>query len=368
MKVLLKTLTPVHIGNGEKLSPYSDYVFDEQDGIVYYLDHQRIESFFQHSDRGDELLERFVQFVMAGKGENHAYTIKDFFANHRIDYRTLAREAVKTSADINNEEIHEHVKTASQLYIPGSSLKGAIRTCLLFSHRLQRGYSLDAALADLRVRERRENVHGADVFGKYGNDLLKHLHLSDTTTIPPEHKAITKTHRYHFKKKQFTLPVTVEAIPENIELEFSLQCKARTNLHHIPDHLSYLFQQDDHSGEKTILAKVNDFSAKIIEKEINVLSRLKAKETEGLLAFYLSLKSMTEEFAESSCGAVLRVGSGKTYFDNTISFVFSEQELRTLLKQLKLSNDSPFPVTRAVTTQHQQAESVMGWVSLHIAS
>ncbi|WAA09845.1 type III-A CRISPR-associated RAMP protein Csm5 [Fervidibacillus albus] len=363
-QVLLETVSPVHIGNGEKLSPYTDYVYDDNDGTVYIFDPIKIEKALSELDNSDEAIDEFVEMVMAkGRSNQQKYSLKNFFSTWNINYKSLAAFTIKTDANIKTEEIHQLIKSGNRPYIPGSSIKGAIRTALLYHHRKEEGYTISQALNDLNKRNRNRSPNGEDLFGKGGEDVFKFLHISDTSFLSPNDIGIVKTVRYHLRKQKTGISITKEVIPENKRLSFRLQVKATPQMK-LDKRFSYFYKENGFTGEKKILQIVNQFTKQILDFELEYLNKY-VPHLKQLIAFYQRLKDAAESFERKGNGAVLRIGSGKTFYDNTIVHLFDENDSLRLIRQTYRNSTEPFPIERAVIDRGNVYESTMGWVYLY---
>ncbi|MCD6474474.1 MAG: type III-A CRISPR-associated RAMP protein Csm5 [Thermoplasmata archaeon] len=120
MKYKIETLSPIHIGSGEKISPM-EYVMDNK---------------FNRIDM-DELF-RDKEFNVNGFIEDTR--LNSFYLGDK--YGNIAKRHVMYSLDISKDaldhimskksEILEFIKTGGKPYIPGSSIKGAIRTAIMW--------------------------------------------------------------------------------------------------------------------------------------------------------------------------------------------------------------------------------------------
>ncbi|MGQ9889950.1 MAG: type III-A CRISPR-associated RAMP protein Csm5, partial [Aggregatilineales bacterium] len=112
----IEVLTPLHVGSGRKLQRGYDFV--HQRGITYRLNDQAILDERWPDD------ERQQRLLLAG---TLADLVQDVDLSKRREY-SLYRYA----GDAAMNEINEHIKTVhGQAYLPGSSLKGALRTALM---------------------------------------------------------------------------------------------------------------------------------------------------------------------------------------------------------------------------------------------
>ena len=126
-KITVKTLTPIFIGSGEELNK-TMYVYDNKTNKVSIIHKERLYSFLESK----ELFEKFSEDCMK---EN--FSISDFF--NGIDYDDSIFKYSLEYRDnniINNNKdslnsINTFVKSCDVPYIPGSSIKGAIRTAII---------------------------------------------------------------------------------------------------------------------------------------------------------------------------------------------------------------------------------------------
>lgn len=126
-KVKIQTLTPVHIGSGEFLKNNSDFVVHKEGEHSYIsiIDPKKILELIgiEHINDWVSLIER--------KGDTKEYVSKIAKNTNPRSYavRTLANYASSIKKDDTLKEcIHDGMGKA---YIPGSSIKGAIRTSVL---------------------------------------------------------------------------------------------------------------------------------------------------------------------------------------------------------------------------------------------
>lgn len=130
----LTCISPIHIGNGELLKQY-EYIFtkDRNQQRVYFLDKAKWMAFLVRHD----LIDDYAQSVFSGK-----LNLYGWLQSQRIgSLSAIIREVCNASADVylvrerqqRVNDISRQVKTPDGIpYIPGSTLKGAIRSAILF--------------------------------------------------------------------------------------------------------------------------------------------------------------------------------------------------------------------------------------------
>ena len=167
----LETLTPVHIGCGEKLTKL-DYVYSDQTGTVYVLDPMKL----FHGLQQYGLLNIFTAGLPA------SVSMTDFLSQHAVPEKAYAAWAMysfaasRTTVERGQNAIQKFVKDAYGLpYIPGSGLKGALRTVLAADAVLRERKAFSETAAQIRqtVEDERKK-QASEGIGRYRfrKDLL----------------------------------------------------------------------------------------------------------------------------------------------------------------------------------------------------
>ena len=126
MKVTLTTRTPVHIGTGEKYYPNEYFATLAKNSDTRFI--SRIDQPKLFAAIGRDLADELIDAI------DEDFKLTDFIRKNNIDGQSLRRyRAVNRSGEKDPGEIREAIKTADSPYIPGSSLKGAIRTALIWN-------------------------------------------------------------------------------------------------------------------------------------------------------------------------------------------------------------------------------------------
>ena len=131
INLTLRTLSPLFIGSGEKLSK-KEYILDPKKAIIYFPHLPRFITFLQQ--RG--ILNEYEAFLLQSRQndlqvflQDHHIKEKDY--HHFVAYHIPAGEAVKS---LKFREVLTFLKGADgRPYIPGSCIKGALRTALAAS-------------------------------------------------------------------------------------------------------------------------------------------------------------------------------------------------------------------------------------------
>ncbi|QYZ78202.1 type III-A CRISPR-associated RAMP protein Csm5 [Methanofollis formosanus] len=190
MKLILKTKTPVHIGTGQRYGPSEFFavggtvnrVSSEQ--MYRALPEARKDAFFMEIELNGERF-NLDRFLLPGEREGIArYGLRNRYGVAVHGIREV-RECIKTGFD--------------EPYLPGSSIKGAIRTALLWDVARNDPEFIEAIRRDLSTGDRRmkerigkgyENQIFSTKCGRNGRpdrdpkyDLLKFLQVSDAHAV-----------------------------------------------------------------------------------------------------------------------------------------------------------------------------------------
>jgi len=135
MKVALKTLTPIHVGNGDDYS-YGDAYVDSQ-GILHRceIDYSKVN----------------VQEIIDNM--ENSYYIQKILREYGKDIYTAKCRANLSFTGTNikevaNRRVREFIKDGTTPYIPGSSVKGAIRTILYAYYLHKRNFMVETPLGE----------------------------------------------------------------------------------------------------------------------------------------------------------------------------------------------------------------------------
>jgi len=111
-------LSPVHIGSGRRLGKV-DTIFS--DGKFIVIDIDKLIYLLSNNQKA------------FGEFENSGFNIKEFLDRYRIKYQDVQKYVVEASSIDRKGDVFECIKTGlGRPLIPGSSIKGAIRTVFLY--------------------------------------------------------------------------------------------------------------------------------------------------------------------------------------------------------------------------------------------
>ncbi len=324
IKLKLKAHTPVFIGSGETLTK-KEYILDKRRSKIYMPNLGKLIGYLY----GKSLLPKFERFLLEPRNNDLAIFLsknKIGFSEYSqfIDYSIDAGEAIKED---KFRGILSFMKGADGYpYIPGSSLKGAIRTAIaaifLQNGNYQRNISdIERAASQNRVRlkyyiSNESRALESRLFCRLGlsdpkkpnkirktdiiNDIMRGLQISDSNPIGYE--SLTLCGKYDRKPDGDinSLPIFRECLIPNTEAEFSM------------------------TMDKTVLTKFG-VDVDFIIKAINGFAKLQYEMHEK----YFADNKDDADLGEVK-GALIVVGGGSGYVSKTITYPLVKDRQRTL--------------------------------------
>ncbi len=308
-KIKITTLTPVHIGSGNLLQNNSDFVFfkNGKDHFLGIIDDRKVLDLI-----GEKNIDNWVLSIQ--RKDNTIDMMRRYAPNIEIcDY--TQREIQSFAGDIRaNDTLKECIHNGLGIpYIPGSSLKGAIRTAITAT-LAKRNTSISNQPID-KIQQLASKVEG-DLFGKKPNDsifrfiqvgdayfdkgceialrMIMSLNITQSNTVTPEPKS--------------QKPQVVEAIGEEEEAICSIKIDtaayqraqiAMPDLGKLPS--------DIHSIED-LFQLINAHSIQLIKEEIEFWEQI-GETFDGTDDYLEQMNIMLEKAqhcGEKSC--VLRIG------------------------------------------------------------
>jgi len=224
MRCRVELLSPLHIGNGNELKMV-DFYLDDEKNTIKRIDFDKFIDYCFES--GIKLMEEMnKRQYMTGRD----FSITKFMDAKRIDPDGFTSYEVPAIIEKREREsefaIKEHIKCGGA-YIPGSSIKGTIRTALMW-YFLNKGDNISVLFAELDawLRKRRIDLKRIDdqisqkVFGNDArHDILRALRISDTGIIDMKHLEVSEI---KIVGNPQDIPVYVENLKTGTEATFGL--------------------------------------------------------------------------------------------------------------------------------------------------
>ena len=357
MKYQLKTITPVHIGTGETLSQIDGFYDNGQ---------------WHHID---------INAVLAAIPESELNSLTTAMGGHNFQWRRylptnqpFARYTLPCPEDPQETEIREVLKHPSgRPMVPGSSIKGAIRTALLWDLL---GDNKREAQNELRRRSNRSSA-GREIerrmFGEDPNhDLMRTVQVSDTVPIPIEALemgvawtvTLNRNNRLVQKRENGREYKTfAEQIRAGQTFDFSIKIDKSLFRPREKHQLGYSDQQEKVICDD-LAAACNWTSIDLAEAEAGFFDAYRLDE---IADFYDTLVGRIENIADGAF--ILPIGWGTGYRAKTVTELLTQDD-NDLMRQVRQyynlgkRGHPKFPKTRRVLYHRQSPKSPLGWVQI----
>jgi len=338
----LSTLTPTHVGSGEKPLREVDFLLFEQQGQIAMLDPEKVLGIL-----GEAQVQQWVACVDAQEGLlDLLEKRKPGLSPSDVSLRMLA---VQHRGMGKKSNIHEQLHDGMGLpLIPGSSLKGAVRTAL-FAQFINRNHGDDAkSLRNLLDRRNAfsDSFLSRQYFGEDPNhDMLRLLRVGDATF---KTTACAKSETINLKGKDWVLDNRftqfIEVIPKGEKATLAFQFDATTEKN--ARDKGYFKTDTAVLQQPKLFELINQHTRNLAERELKYWK----KETEpDVLGCYLevlgNMVEATKQCTSSEC--VIRIGWGTGFRNMTGDWHINmtDKDYYELLRKLRPRHpeDMPYP-------------------------
>lgn len=391
-RLRIKTLCSLHIGTGLQLGPKE---YARQGQQIFVAKPEKLLALVRRSPR---LENAFLTFC-----EDEKQTLTDFLRQQRIDFEDIAIYKVTAIGQVARA-IPVFIKNfEGKPYLPGSSLKGVVRSALIRSRILadqtlrtivERTVKDD--LDEIR-RQRNPNISywrkiiGMDVernfFGEdEHHDLMRCLQFGDSTTCEPQELRIAEVRalslgsdgnlhlaREPRRPEREMRPVTPEVLPKNIEVV----CRFTVNFYLLHDTPAVKILRFDKKTEfiKAWLRGCNEAAQDRIRQEIDFFTRHRFDGKQRIAKWYEALREQLEQVTktDNQCLVNMAWGSGwdaKTVTDQFNEKIFNDVRTNLSLRVGRPSGSNTFlskedsPKSRKIVFENGQPKEPLGWVKL----
>jgi CRISPR-associated protein Csm5 len=381
MRYQLTCLTPLLVGDGGRLSAIDYMVWKDQ---VNVLDQRRI---FKLLSKGPRLEGYLTQLKRA--------TTLDFaswggfaqnFAGRRIPFEHAAYAGYWNRAQGESLNIPTFACGASGPYLPGSAIKGALRTGMLFA-RLKDGALHDLAARTQGERPSRRPAEPVEdhLIGTGGTSRTRFFSVADSA--PVDHSrfkiyllrvsTLVERGREQYalgwkqsprgaadgRRPEESTPIFAEMSAPGSTFEGSWSEKAFFDDPEIRRVLGWR----EPAGRDSVFEAVNQYAAQLLSIHKNYAARA------GLELFSKAVEDLEARLAEArDTGACLvPLGWGAGVIGKSAWLDTANADYRQVLKNLALYGSAmtsglPFPKTRHIVFINNQPATLPGWVRLEI--
>jgi CRISPR-associated protein Csm5 len=357
MMVRVKVLSPIHIGNGEKISRL-EFLVEKGRLKVYKF------------DRIISAIERIANPQL----KNNAYlwfktsknlSLEEFLRNFKLTLEP--NYELEINGSLNSSQVEEFIKTLEGPYIPGSELKGSIRhliACAWFMDKPDLVIEkvrqlLDSGRAD--DRKEQNNVEGElerSVFYPKGEkdakfDVLKVLSIPDSQPLPYQSLRVEVPKLIGSNRTLYPC----EALKEGVEFEMEINInknayrglETQRKLPEIGKHFS-----DENTFWNFLTDCSRKFYSKLLDEEIEFFRNRQPNTEEHLkrLKNYLN-----------TGGVLLRLGKHEGILSTTLLLIVKDKDKALFDKFFRTTQN----IVREQTNKTRRVNSqglTFGWILL----
>lgn len=327
--IRIKTLTPVCVGcHDEPLSPIADYVCNK--GKIHFIDQE----LFIKELVNKNILEGYELFIssISSQQENKHELFRRFLKENEISVSTISKLSKDFLVKDNLTEIRRHINSSDRYYIPGSTIKGAIKQAL-FAYKYHNSRFINAVQNSEKkklYKDSRKYINKSESFFNAKKNMFFYDNstfwgVEDTEFVNSDKTAIIQLDRKRLvpkkEEKDLTnLSVLQETIMKDTELTTNLYFR-NSRLDKITKDkiVNYITRQ---SYELSYFFKaINYFTKQFIVYQLNFIQSGELNDYKEQLENYLKI---VEHFLIKNNKALLCIGFGKSVLQNSIALSVKE--------------------------------------------
>jgi CRISPR-associated protein Csm5 len=347
-KLNIMTLSPVHIGSGREL--LQDYDFVTWKGYTWRVDEDAL---FRAADPGAgtaaDLLSRSAAMLLQDS---------DYKVGSPL-FRYVLRGEPRSARE--GAQVREQVKDVyDRTYLPGSSLKGALRTALLNQALAEQPDAFDLDRLKPNRKWAAQPLERALLGRDPNHDLLRALHVSDSASLDAS-QTLSVENAQVMTPGGPASPVEVEALRPQVRVRTDVKLDLAL---FAPEPERELHFGAQRPWLESLMAVCRQRTESILEEERAWFST--CPEGESIVDFYTGLQGLVTEMRPERC--LLRVGWGGGWLNKTVGSRMSADQKEDVIDRYRLARGrrgrgSPFPKSRRVAVDADgKPVSPFGWV------
>lgn len=341
----LKTMSPIHIGNGNTYLQDVDFLCDN--GHAYFFNDKSYSKLFEALD------EEKQKVFFCGK-----LPLSKILKDANLDPKQLAYKEKELECHDHHVQLFEASRTLGKAYIPGSTLKGTLRTAIAKSYllHLKKNYRDIYTLYKANYAAKKSNRSTESlIFGKIDQDCMKCMSLIDSELISEKKIQLYYGQTYHFQKHQKMAEQLYECIEQGTEIKLNLkidQWPWNLNRNDMLDpkevHIKKHFFDRVFNLDEDVIKDLNIINETRLKKELTYLEQQRYGPTRQ---FVNEALQRGYEIFNNSEGLLLRIGALKSFHDHCFHEVFDQHK---------------FLKTKSFIVHHDRAEKLLGYVRINI--
>lgn len=308
MKIKIETITPVHVGSGEILYKDNDFCVgkdSENYDVIGIIDPHKVLKLI-----GEEHLDAWVLGIE--RGRSFADIVKQYWPNATIeDYTSrLIEFSPKDKSNTLKEQLHDGL---GRPYLPGSSIKGAIRTAVFATLMTN-----DANIANWLPSTGKLSSKGLEnrMFGDTQRDVFRFLQVGDaifgellTSAMMMVNINERSSGNYWDKSKAQLIETLGVEDYSQFELRLNMAgydlAQHRKGVHNMPACMSSITE---------LFKTINAHTASLVVADMDYWNQRKDDDASGQVENYLNelsrLQGKIKDCGDKGENCILRIGHG----------------------------------------------------------
>ena len=355
MNYKLTCLTPTLIGNGDELAPIDYMVWKDQ---INVLDQRRIFKLFARGPRLDGYL---AQLKKANKLDFASWGgLAQNYAGRRIpfEHTSLTRHFERASAE------HLFIRTfssnSSGIYVPGTAIKGALRTGTVFA-----GWNENAwqnVMSQLGSGDRVPRGLAAQADDRIAGKRFSSVGSSDSTSLPNSATRVYLTRASTLTGRDGSkLELAWKRSPGGSTKSADDATPTFIEMAQPGSMFEGVFRAKDTAP---LFRAANQFAAGLLGNHASYAETAKLTRLSEAIA---GLKAEVERAAESRTSCLLPLGWGGGFLGKAALTDSNSDAVRDVFRKLPfyqraIQSGLPFPKTRRIVFLNDQPATLAGWM------
>lgn len=381
----IELITPLFIGNGEKYSP-----------VEYVLDRGTFNPINMEKFLEDNLYQKSIYSNLLDGMSKGSIDFLKLCRENRIDYKNYVRFTLSSPDLKKPQEVIRYIKSGGKVYIPGSSIKGALRSTLtkyavnsesdlkLFTKTImnsQTGASNSRDDSSGNKHSSKTSAKTLDdegdgkIFGITYNSPFRLVSISDSDMKAPDVLKIYDIKILNVcngRIKWFNRPGNNVDYPEDARsffMEGIAEENSFSSVMSVNEASSYIISE---SGIKNagivfnFVSEINEEIKKYISSEYDFFRKFSnSRDLKAVIDFYGGLLDKAEKLEENEF--LLQVGFGTGMLSKTI-IQYLDDDMKSKIAQISRHRhyDKMYPKTRRIVFENGKAKCVPGWIKCRL--
>lgn len=375
VQVQLEVLTPLHIGTADDKKWFKNIDFLYQGGFVNVIDSQKLYLQLMNlpANNNRTVLDLYTQYLADGRHDR----IERLFQNNDIDLSQVAQYQFEYHDELPNE-IRPLIRSGQGTpLIPGSSIKGAIRSVIfnyLYGKSNTRGYN---------------KYTESDLIGNFDRSIMRYIRpydaeLKDTELVDIDlfnlySRGINWQSKY---KEGFTIVAESFKPESTTNLRLSIadglanvieEAEKRQREKYLPQYIRYVIPAKG-NPVAFLFGMINQYTRQHLTKEIEFFKKYpQAEDTDVLIELLEEIKERTDPTKNKGKTCVLRLAYGSGFHgitgdwrfkDHTETIQYPDEENKTWNRQERRLTPTRYKSRRIA--DNGDFFAAMGFVELKI--